>query len=35
MTEEAAPSKKPLWRETGGEKRVLEARAAKESFVRG
>ena len=34
MTEEAAPSKKPLWRETGGEKRVLEARAAKEALVR-
>lgn len=34
MIEAVAPSKKPLWVETGGEKRVLEARAAKEALLR-
>ena len=34
MTEGDTSSKKPLWVETGGEKRVLEARAAKAALIR-
>lgn len=34
MMKEEHPIKKPLWVETGGEKRVLDARAAQEALVR-